>query len=130
MIASRSRLFAASLTVLAVALAGHASAQETTPPAPTPDTHPPAVILEPGQTAPGQVAPGQAPTEAAPDPHIIITDTPATPAIPAVWAPIPTNAEGRSAYGVYLAGKLALMQGEGATAVSYTHLTLPTTPYV
>ena len=108
MIASRSRLFAASLTVLAVGLAGHASAQDTTPPAPTPDTHPPAVILEPGQTAPGQTAPAQAapsqaPTEAAPDPHIIITDTPATPAIPAVWAPIPTNAEGRSAYGLYLA---------------------------
>ena len=83
MIASRSRLFAASLTVLAVALAGHASAQETTSPAPTLETHPPAVILEPGQTAPGQTAPAQAPTEAAPDPHIIITDTPATPAIPA-----------------------------------------------
>ncbi|WEK38609.1 MAG: tetratricopeptide repeat protein [Candidatus Brevundimonas colombiensis] len=117
MIASRSRLFAASLTVLAVALAGHASAQDTTPPAPTPQSHPPAVILEPGQPIPGQETPTT--PDAAPDPHIIITDTPATPAIPAVWAPIPTNAEGRSAYGLYLAGKLALMQGEGAQGSDY-----------
>ena len=121
MIASRSRLFAASLTVLALALAGQAAAQETTPPAPTPHTHPPAIILAPGEPTPGQAPSDQAPSsqDAAPDPHIIITDTPVTPPIPAVWAPIPTNAEGRSAYGLYLAGKLALMQGEGAIGSNY-----------
>jgi tetratricopeptide (TPR) repeat protein len=121
MIASRSRLFAASLTVLAVAAAGQAGAQETTPPAPTPQTHPPAIILKPGEPTPGQAPSDQAPSsqDAAPDPFIIITDTPVTPPIPAVWAPIPTNAEGRSAYGLYLAGKLALMQGEGAIGSNY-----------
>ncbi|GAW40494.1 cellulose synthase subunit BcsC [Brevundimonas sp. SH203] len=112
MIASRSRLFSASLTVVALAIAGQAAAQDVAPAAPTPQSHPPAVILEPGQPVPGQTAP--ATPDAASDPHIVITDTPATPAIPAVWAPVPTNAEGRSAYGLYLAGKLALMQGEGA----------------
>ncbi len=130
MIAPRSRLFAASLTVLAVAVAGQAFAQETAPaatPAPTPQTHPPAVILEPGQPIPGQAptATPEAPREAtpgaesAPDPHIIITDTPATPPIPAVWSPVPTDAEGRSAYGLYLAGKLALMQGQGGSGADY-----------
>lgn len=120
MIASRSRrstLISASLTVVALAMAGQAAAQEAAPAAPTPQTHPPAVILEPGQPIPGQTtSPAQ---DAAPDPHIVITDAPAAPAIPAVWAPIPTNPEGRSAYGLYLAGKLALMQGEGAQGSDY-----------
>ena len=126
MIASRSRpphsrLFAASLTVLALAAAGQAGAQENPPAAPTPETHPPAIILKPGEPTPGQAPSDQAPSsqDAAPDPFIIITDTPVTPPIPAVWAPIPTNAEGRSAYGLYLAGKLALMQGEGAIGSNY-----------
>ncbi|WP_313012651.1 tetratricopeptide repeat protein [Brevundimonas sp.] len=120
MIASRSRrstLISASLTVVALAMAGQATAQEAAPAAPTPQTHPPAVILEPGQPIPGQTtSPAQ---DAAPDPHIVITDAPAAPAIPAVWAPIPINPEGRSAYGLYLAGKLALMQGEGAQGSDY-----------
>ena len=117
MIASRSRLFAASLTVLAIAAAEQVGAQDTTPAAPAPNAHPPAIILEPGQPVPGQDAkPAQ---DAAPDPHIIITDTPVAPAIPAVWSPVPTNPEGRSAYGLYLAGKLALMQGEGAEGSDY-----------
>jgi len=120
MIASRSRpphsrLFAASLTVLALAMAGSVAAQQTpTPTTPAEDgpaAMPPAVILEPGAPAPDQ--------DSTPDPHIIITDTPVPPAIPVVWSPVPTNAEGRSAYGLYLAGKLALMQGEGAAGSDY-----------
>ncbi|WP_339913244.1 tetratricopeptide repeat protein [uncultured Brevundimonas sp.] len=35
--------------------------------------------------------------------------------IPAVWAPVPEDAAGRSAYGLYLAGRLALSRGEGET---------------
>ena len=48
MIASRSRLLAASLTVLALALAQGAAAQDMGPasaPANPSDTHPPAAIL-------------------------------------------------------------------------------------
>ncbi|WP_224761025.1 hypothetical protein [Brevundimonas aurantiaca] len=124
MIASRSRLFAASLTVLALAMAQGAVAQETRPASPSVNPsqdHPPAIILEPGQTpeaAPAEDEPEDgAPQEMTPggDPAIDVAgdDEPAEPPIPEVWSPIPTDAQGRSAYGLYLAGKLALMTGEG-----------------
>lgn len=62
-------------------------------------------------------APAQTPAEAPADPSAPITVTvppaapsaaPAEPAIipiPAVWAPVPISPEGRSAYGLYLAGR-------------------------
>ena len=101
----RSRLFAASLSVLALALAGQAVAQETPASAPAVP-----VQAEPAQTEPAD--PAAAPAEGdEPVPHIIIAET--TPPIPEVWAPIPTDAMGRSAYGLYLAGRLALMRGDG-----------------
>ncbi|MDQ1154202.1 tetratricopeptide repeat protein [Brevundimonas sp. SORGH_AS_0993] len=118
MIASCSRLFAASLTVLALALAGRAGAQVSTPPAPTPETHPPAIILQPGEPTPGQ-PPADPANEATPDPHIVVTEAPATPPIPEVWTPVPTDADGASAYGLYLAGKLALMRGEGTAGADF-----------
>ena len=65
--ARRSRLFAASLSVLALVAAGGAVAQE----------------------APADQAP------AAPEPHVVIAEPdkapeePAAPPIPAVWAPVP-----------------------------------------
>lgn len=105
MIASRSRLFAASLSVLALALAGQAAAQEVPVSAPVVPAQ-----AEPTQAAP--VDPAPAPTgEEEVVPHIIIAEV--TPPIPEVWAPIPTDATGRSAYGLYLAGRLALMRGDG-----------------
>jgi tetratricopeptide (TPR) repeat protein len=142
MIASRSRLFAASLTVLALAIVQGAAAQDLpagsfqTDPRPAgqlgpsiqsgPEPSPPAIILRPDQTHEDAV-PGAAPAEDEPedgapevdtpngDPAIdvVINDEPADPPIPEVWSPIPTDAQGRSAYGLYLAGKLALMTGEG-----------------
>lgn len=130
MIVSRSRLFAASLTVLASALAAPAVAQQTpgaeTPPPSQrqsdPQQMPPAVIIAPGEN-PAEAVPGEpdaAPVAdpAQPPPHVVIAgqpEAPAAPPIPEVWSPIPTDAEGRSAYGLYLAGKVALMQGEGST---------------
>lgn len=105
MTAYRSRLFAASLAVLVLALAGQAVAQETPASAPAVPAQ-----AEPTQTEP--VDPAVAPAdEEEPVPHIIIAET--TPPIPEVWAPIPTDAMGRSAYGLYLAGRLALMRGDG-----------------
>jgi len=137
MIASRSRLFAASLTVLALALVGQAVAQQSAPqpiqtdpdprqpppPQSSPHEMPPAIILEPGQTpgpTPDQspVVPAPAATDEVP-PHIVIVGAPLAPPIPEVWSPIPTDPEGRSAYGLYLAGKLALMRGEGEIGADY-----------
>src|SRR3989344_2930432 len=137
MIASRSRLLAASLTVLALALAQGATAQDMGPasaPANPSDTHPPAVILEPDQVQ--EAAPCEDDPEAGapqpPDgdvpPHIVIADAPAEPAIPEVWAPVPLNAQGRSAYGLYLAGKLALMTGEGAKGADWLAQAAALTP--
>ena len=125
MTATRSRLLAASLTVIALALAGQAAAQETPSAPPGPEAHPPAIILAPGQS-PQEATPGEGDPQpeatAAPD------DAPAPPAIPLVWAPIPTEADGGSAYGLYLAGKLALMQGEGAAGADYLARTFRLTP--
>jgi Tfp pilus assembly protein PilF len=137
MIASRSRLLAASLTVLALALAQGAAAQDMGPasaPANPSDAHPPAVILEPDQVQ--EAAPFEdEPEDGAPQtpegdvpPHIVIADDPAEPAIPEVWAPVPLNAQGRSAYGLYLAGKLALMTGEGAKGADWLAQAAALTP--
>ena len=60
--------------------------------------------------------------EAPPAPPLIVvgegaeTPTPTIEAIPQVWAPIPTDAEGRSAYGLFLSGRLALSRGEAEAA--------------
>ena len=128
----RSRLFAASLTVLALALAGQAVAQQSTSdsiqtdpsggqnrlePVSKPQTQsdpsllPPAIIQAPHAKPTDAVQPEAPSASEEPVPHIIIAET--VPPIPEVWAPIPTDAMGRSAYGLYLAGRLALMRGDG-----------------
>lgn len=61
----------------------------------TPDLHPPAVI----------------PTE---DP-VAEAEAPAPP-IPEVWEPVPVNAQGESAYGLYLSGRIAGFRGDGAAS--------------
>lgn len=56
------------------------------------------------------------------DPEIAIPDAPEEPVvapIPAEWSPIPTDAEGRSAYGHYLAGRNALTSGEAVAGADY-----------
>jgi tetratricopeptide (TPR) repeat protein len=64
-------------------------------PAREPDLHPPAVI------------PVEEPVAEA---------EPAAPPIPAVWAPVPVDARGQSAYGLYLSGRIAGFRGEGSEA--------------
>jgi tetratricopeptide (TPR) repeat protein len=41
------------------------------------------------------------------------------PSIPEVWAPVPVDAEGRSAYGLFLAGRMAAGQGDAASGADY-----------
>jgi len=77
------------------------------------------------QEAPVVVDPAPAAPESAPDLHppaVIPTEEPvaeiepAAPAIPEVWAPIPLNRQGESAYGLYLSGRIAGFRGDGAEA--------------
>ena len=87
----------ALLALVSPAVAQEAPIIVPVPPveAPGDDPHPPAVVPpdEPGAEA-----------------------QPAAPPIPEVWSPVPVDAEGRSAYGLYLAGRIAGFRGEGAEA--------------
>ena len=92
----------ALLSFVAVgALAGAAVAQDQPPVDPAAAVDPdPGVAIDPVDPDPvDEEADGPAPPEIIP--------------IPAVWAPVPTDAEGRSAYGLYLAGRLAQSRGLG-----------------
>ena len=115
----RSALFAAA-SLIALGLAAPSLAQEAPPAAAAPvpaATVEPAVEADPSE--PDTATPADAEGQ---DPEIIIADAPATPEtppIPAIWAPIPTDAEGRSAYGYYLAGRNALTSGESEAGADY-----------
>lgn len=55
------------------------------------------------------------------------------PPIPAVWAPVPVDAAGQSAYGLYLSGLLASLRGgyaEGAELLSESQRLVPEQPRV
>ncbi|HEV2082430.1 MAG TPA: tetratricopeptide repeat protein [Brevundimonas sp.] len=49
-------------------------------------------------------------------------------AIPEVWAPAPTDDQGRSAYGLFLAGRLAAARGDAGDGAVYLRQTLWLTP--
>jgi tetratricopeptide (TPR) repeat protein len=74
------------------------------------------------QEAPIVVPATPIPATAEPEPDLpaILPDRsepeaePAAPPIPAVWAPVPVDEQGRSAYGLYLSGRLAGFRGDGA----------------
>lgn len=101
----------ALLSFVAVgALAGAAAAQDPPPVDPAaviePDAVPDPVDAEPVD---GDIDAIDEAVEAV-EPEVI--------PIPAVWAPVPRDAEGRSAYGLYLAGRLALSRGLGETGAA------------
>ncbi len=103
----RSALFAAA-SLIALGLAAPSLAQDApqTPPA---------------QDAPAQPEPDAEPAET-PDATAPADEAPAAPEIvpiPAIWAPVPTDAEQHSAYGLYLAGRNALVSGESAAGADY-----------
>jgi len=108
MMIARLRL---SLLTFAAASAFGASAmaQEAPPvsdPAPSPSITPLGTI-PPLPAADPAAAPGETAADAAPAVPVV------TP-IPAVWAPVPRDREGRSAYGLYLAGRY--LSGRSAEA--------------
>lgn len=70
-------------------------------------------------------------TEAPPRPAVVMMAPPVEEpavAIPEVWAPVPTDSEGRSAYGLYLSGRLALSHGDAETGAAYLQATEALTP--
>lgn len=67
------------------------------------------------EIVPEPTDPEAAPVEAVEDAEVAEPEI--TP-IPAVWAPVPRDTEGRSAYGLYLAGRLALSRGLGETGAA------------
>ena len=92
--------------------------------------------------AAAQEAPAKPPSEAAPaaeappPPAVIMMAPPVEEppvAIPEVWAPVPTDREGRSAYGLYLSGRLAASQGDaraGAALLQAAEALVPEQPAV
>ncbi|WP_312065568.1 tetratricopeptide repeat protein [Brevundimonas sp.] len=103
----RSALFAAA-SLIALGLAAPSLAQDA------PQT-------PPVQDAPAQPEPDAEPAET-PDATAPADEAPAAPEIvpiPTVWAPVPTDAEQHSAYGLYLAGRNALVSGESAAGADY-----------
>jgi len=80
---------------------------------------PPVVLPVEGLPVPD--APEIVPESTDPEAELAEDAAPAEPEIipiPAVWAPVPRDAEGRSAYGLYLAGRLALSRGLGETGAA------------
>jgi tetratricopeptide (TPR) repeat protein len=78
--------------------------------------------LVPRDTAPVVVPPGEEvrPERVRPPAVVPVEDPvpaaePAAPAIPEVWSPAPFAADGQSAYGLYLSGRVANIRGQQAT---------------
>lgn len=98
------------LTASVALIALPAFAQEAPVVVPAPQEGAPAVIIE-DPNAPPVALPAEVPTEE----PVAEPEAPAPP-IPAVWAPVPTDAQGNSAYGLYLSGRLAAIRGDRAEA--------------
>lgn len=64
-------------------------------------------VIPPEQLRPPAVVPTDEPVPI-PEP------APTPPPIPEIWAPVPLAADGQSAYGLYLAGRVASLRGEQA----------------
>lgn len=130
-VSSRPVLFLAA-SALALSLAAPSLAQEAPEPAPEAAAEIPAEAQDAGTQ-------DSEPNGDPQVPHIIIADEPETPdalrvaPIPAEWSPIPLDARGRSAFGLYLAGRNALTGGESAVGADYlarVHALTPEQPRV
>lgn len=88
------------------------------------------------QERPPLIAPIPTPAEADPSPTLplmemgedVDTPAPTLEAIPRVWAPAPRDAEGNSAYGLYLAARSALSRGEAERGAAYLSAVEALTP--
>lgn len=97
------RILLVSASLIALAGAGAAAAQDA-PPVSDPAPRRPDISVEP-ELSPPLIVDGAAAAPPA---------APTIEAIPRVWSPAPRDAQGRSAYGLYLSGRSALSSGESA----------------
>ncbi len=91
---------------------------------------PPLVIMAPQDGAPSPADAVQ-PAIVPGDDEPVVEAEPTAPPIPETWAPVPTDAAGRSAYGLYLSGRLAGIRGDRATAARFlaeSHALTPEQP--
>lgn len=89
---------------------------------------PPVETPAPAEATPAPEAPAVV-VEAAPEPAAAV-EPPVAP-IPAIWAPVPVDAAGQSAYGLYLAGRLASIRGDriaGSEFLGEAHALAPEQP--
>ncbi len=129
-----SRLASLLTGCAALALSAPAFAQDAPviidPPLNAPAPPSPVVVPVPGgeALAPEDLHPPLVvPTEEAP----VEPAEPAAPPIPAIWAPVPVDASGQSAYGLYLAGRLASIRGDrvaGSEFLGEAHALAPEQP--
>ena len=127
-----SRLSVLLTACALTALAAPALAQDAPIIIDPPLTQPPVMIpvlpddvLEPDGRLPPLVVPDE-PAEAA-------AAEPPAPPIPEVWAPVPVDAAGQSAYGLYLSGLLASHRGdhaEGSDLLARSYSLVPEQPRV
>lgn len=97
------RILLLSASLIALAAAGPVAAQDA-PPVSDPAPRRPNIVVDPTELSPPMIVDG---APAAPP-------APTIEAIPRVWSPSPRDAQGRSAYGLYLSGRSALASGEAA----------------
>lgn len=81
------------------------------------------IVVDPPLNPPAAATPGMntqppvmRPPEVIPTEEPVAAAEPPAPAIPEVWAPVPVDAQGRSAYGLYLAGRVAGLRGDRSAA--------------
>lgn len=87
---------------------------------------PPVVVVAPLEPAPAAAEAEADEVAAPPSPA-------AAPAIPATWSPVPLDREGRSAYGLYLSGRVAGIRGaraESAEFLARSHALAPEQPTI
>ena len=92
------------------------------------------------QDAPIVVPPSEVPLERPDVPAVVrearilgVPPTPVVPPIPAEWSPVPADEMGRTAYGLYLSGRLAAFRGDnvmGADLLAQSQALTPEQPVV
>lgn len=105
-----------SVLIAAVSFSALAGIPACAAPAMAQEAGPPATDVE---EQPVEPAPDDADDMGRDPVEPIVVSVPGPPAIPAVWSPTPRNPDGRSAYGLYLAGRSALISGEGERGAAY-----------